>query len=178
MPTGMAQHSPHHNNFSDGYVQSIFAIWYKSGKPSAKRLQPMITEPDPIQGIVPTVNVLNNFIKNNFIEQSRILDEEVTQNLSNTLVAEKIAMLQRHAKVAVEMQTMGLEYLRENGVGGARNAIQLLVEGLEIERGAVGAPQIAARMLNLSDEQLVAELTDLITNSPVIDVKPNDDLSG
>jgi len=176
MPTGMGHHSPHHNDFSDGYIQSIFALWYKSGKPNAKRLQPMITEPDPIQGVVPTISVLNGIIKNNFIEQSRMLDEEVTQNLSNTLVAEKIAMLQRHAKVAVEMQTMGLEYLRENGVGGARNAIQLLVEGLEIERGAVGAPQIAQRLLNLSDEQLVAELTDLVTSSPMIDMKPNDDL--
>jgi len=177
MPTGMAHHSPHHNDFSDSYVQSIFAIWYKSGKPNARRLQPMITEPDPINGNVPTVNVLTNLIRNNFTEQSLSLDEEVSQNLSITLVAEKIAMLQRHAKVALEMQNMGLEYLRQNGVGGARNAIQLLVEGLEIERGAVGAPQIAQRLLSLSDEQLVAELTDLVTSSPITDMKPNDDLS-
>ena len=176
MPTGMGHHSPHHQDYSDGYIQSIFAIWYKSGKPNARRLQPMLTEPDPINGTIPTVHVLNNLIKNNFSEQSLSLDEEVTQSLSNTLIAEKVAMLQRHAKVAVEMQTMGLDYLRENGVGGARNAIQLLVEGLEIERGAVGAPQIAARLLGLTDEQLVAELTDLVTSSPMIDMKPNDDL--
>ena len=174
MPRAMRPHSPHHDMYSDGYVDSIFAIWYKSGKPVPRRLQPMITEPDPINGTVPTINVLKRLIDNDFQERSLALDEEVSQSLSNTLVAEKIAMLQRHAKVAVEMQKMGLDYLRENGVGGARNAIQLLVEGLEIERGAVGAPQIAQRLLGLTDDQLVAELTDLVTTSPIIDIKPND----
>ena len=177
MPQPVSQHSPHSDTYSDSYLQSIFAIWYKSGKPIARRLQPMITEPDPINGTVPTINVLKRLIDNDFNERSLALDEEVSKNLSNTLVAEKIAMLQRHAKVAVEMQTMGLDYLRENGVGGARNAIQLLVEGLEIERGAVGAPQIAQRLLSLSDEQLVAELTEIVTSSPIIDMKPNDDIS-
>jgi len=174
MPTGMTPHSPHHDTYSDSYVDSIFAIWYKSGKPIARRLQPMIIESDPINGTIPTINVLKRWIDDDFSARSLALDEEVSQNLSNTLVAEKIAMLQRHAVVAREMQTMGLDYLRQNGVGGARNAIQLLVEGLEIERGAVGAPQIAQRLLSLSDEQLVAELTDLVTSSPIIDMKPND----
>ena len=174
MPTAIAPSSPHHNDYSDAYIDSIFAVWYKSGKPIAKRLQPMITESDPINGTVPTINVLRRLIDNDFKERAIALDEEVSQNLSNTLVAEKITMLQRHATVAREMQTMGLDYLRENGVGGARNAIQLLVEGLEIERGAVGAPQIAQRLLSLSDEQLLAELTEIVTSSPIVDMKPND----
>jgi hypothetical protein len=160
--------------YSDAYKQSIFALWYKSGKPTCRRLQPMILEPDPITGDIPTVNVLMRWISDHFKEQAEELDQQVGQQLTETLVAEKVEMLKRHATVSREMQKMGLDYLRENGVGGARNAIQLLVEGLEIERGAVGAPQIAQKLLNMSDEQLVEELKQLVVGSPIIDIQPND----
>ena len=177
MAQPLIPHDRQNNYYTDTYRQAIFTIWYSKGKPSANRLKPMITELDPISGSIPTINVLNTWIKREFANQAIELDEQVGQQINDTLIAEKIAMLQRHATVAKEMQDMGLKYLRENGVGGARNAIQLLVEGLEIERGAVGAPQIAQKLLGMSDEQLVDELRQLVVGSPIIDMQPNEDVS-
>jgi len=106
------------------------------------------------------------------------LDKEVAEQMKSTLVAEKVALLQRHATVAREMQEMGLTYLRENGVGGARNAIQLLIEGLEIERDSVGTPKISQRLMSMTDDQLWEALIKSVSGSPITEITPypNDEI--
>src|SRR5512139_4190918 len=116
-------------NFSDTYKQQIFSQWYQAGKPGANRLYPQLEGVDPYTGGKLSKQTLANWISKDFHDWAVPLDEEVRANLENSLVAEKVEMLKRHAETGVKMQQLGIQYLEENGVGGSRNAIQLLVEG-------------------------------------------------
>ena len=120
-------YSPHGDDFADTYKSEIFTLWYTHGKPQAHKLVHMIENIDTIKHKRPSYTVLSGWIREDFKTLAKDLDQEVAQQLETTLVAEKVAMLERHAVVSREMQEMGLEYLRENGVGGARNAIQLVI---------------------------------------------------
>ena len=172
MTLALQQSASNYSNYSETYIQSIFTLWYTKGKPRGKMLVNMIEDVDPISGTRPSASTLNTMIKNKFLAWAEELDKEVAEQMKSTLVAEKVALLQRHATVAREMQEMGLTYLRENGVGGARNAIQLLIEGLEIERNSVGTPKISQKLMDMSDEQLLDALVKTVSGSPITEITP------
>jgi carbamoylphosphate synthase large subunit len=132
----------------------------------------MITELDPIKGCKPTTTILKPWIDNDWLPIADETDKKVSLELESRMIADKVEMLNRHAGVAREMQDKALEYLRENGVGTARNAIELLVKGLEIERNSVGAPVIAAKLSDLTDVQLLDELKLLVSSSKIDTIEP------
>lgn len=177
MPLPLREVSPRNDQFGEPYWREIFTVWYSNGKPTANTLVDMIPV-HPIFNIRPSKSALRNRIFGDFTEWSAELDKDVIQHLNTTLVAEKIAMLDRHAKVSQKMQKMGMDYLDANGVGGARNAIQLVIEGLRIERESIGAPKIAQKVMDMDDKQLLDELRMLVEGSPVISIEPNDTDNG
>jgi hypothetical protein len=171
MSRPLSQHSPHRDQFSETYREAVFTIWYSKGKPNTKVLSNII-EPDPILCTKPSSPVLYSWIKK-FREKAALLDTRVEEENNNRLVADKIAMLERHAAVGKKMQELGLNYLEEHDVGGSRNAITLIVEGLRIERESVGAPRIAQRVMDMSDEELVQELRVLVKETTITKELPN-----
>ena len=165
MARPLSSHSPHTIQFPETYRETVFAVWYGKGKPAPKVLWDMI-EPDPLLGAKPSSALLRNWVKK-FREKASTLDIQVAEEANKKLVADKVAMLERHATVGRKMQNLGLEFLEEHGVGGARNAITMLVEGLRIERESVGAPKIAQRIIDMSDEELFQELRVLVKETTI-----------
>lgn len=159
-------------SFSDTYKQQIFSQWYQAGKPGANKLYPQLEGLDPYTGCKLAKSTLAGWISKDFHDWAVPLDEEVRNNLENSLVAEKVKMLERHAETGKKMQALGIQYLEENGVGGSRNAIQLLVEGLRIERESVGAPKFNVQMSEMTDEQLVEKVKDMLMLAPITEQTP------
>ena len=143
------------------------------GKPSATAFRRTIDEPDPFLGVIPGVPVILKFMKESWYESAKELDEQVGKQLEANMIAEKVSVLERHAKTGLKMQTLAMEYLDEHGVGSARNAIEMLVKGLEIERISVGAPKVAAKLMDMTDEQLLDELKQLVSGSPIVSTEAN-----
>lgn len=137
------------------------------GKPSASMFRQSIPVNDPVVGGVPSIHVINKWIKGEWSLAASDLDNQVVEQLENQMIADKVEMLQRHASIAKRMQTKAIEYLEEHGVGSSRNAIELLVKGLDIERNSVGAPVIASKIVNMSDEDLFRSLKELVAGSPI-----------
>lgn len=95
------------------------------------------------------------------------LDEEVSRQLSERLIAEKVQMLNAHAAVASEMQNMALTYLRGNPEKlNSNTALRLLVEGVRIERESRGIPRTLEKMSEKSDEDLLAQIEDMLVRAP------------
>src|SRR4030043_639825 len=90
-------------NFSDGYKMSVFELWYKVGKPNAKKLYNFV-ENDPITGSKPSVTGLTSWTKNDFYEEAEKLDLQVAAEMEGRLVQEKVEMLRRHTEVGLKMQ--------------------------------------------------------------------------
>jgi len=63
---------------------------------------------------------------------------------------------------------MSIRFLNENqDVLSAPAAVRLLVEGIRIERESRGIPAALDKMQNMSDEQLLDEIKELMTSSSV-----------
>jgi hypothetical protein len=130
---------PSFNQFSDDYQVDVFNIWYNAGKPNNKQLLELIGT-DKISGLKPSERTLKEWIGTRFVVKALEIDNLVAERIEQELVAQRLGMLQRHAELGMKMQGMGIDYLEEHGVGSARNAITLLVRGVEIEHEARIAP--------------------------------------
>lgn len=164
---------PSFGQFSDDYQLEVFNIWYNASKPNQKQLIDLVNS-DPISGMKPSERTLKEWINTRFVVRALDIDNQVAERVEQELVAQRVGMLERHAQLGMKMQDMGIEYLEEHGVGSARNAITLLVRGVEIEHEARIAPiDILQKLDKLSDTQLIEELKNY-SSGMVIDAKPID----
>lgn len=161
------------NTFSDDYQLEVFFTWYNSGKPNNKQLFDLIQN-DPISGLKPTERTLKEWINARFTVRALALDNKVAERIEQELVQQRVGMLQRHAVLGEKMQQMGIEYLEKNGIGSPRNAITLLVRGVEIEHEARIAPlDILQRLDKMSDQELLDQLRQE-SQGMIIDERPVD----
>jgi hypothetical protein len=161
--------------YTPAYIDAVFTIWYQRGQPKANRLFKSL--PDPAQfGIAdtrPSTYTLKGWIENVFVERALALDEEVSRRMAETMIAEKVAMLQSHARLANEMQGMAMGFFEHFPEKlNAMVALRLLVEGIRIERESVGIPRTLEKMSNQSDEELLATIQDLLTKSEISALEP------
>ena len=49
----------------------------------------------------------------------------------------------------------------------------MLVDGIEIEQGAAGIPDALKKMMNMKDEDLKAEIAQLLADAPTVDADNN-----
>lgn len=156
-------------NFTSAYIDAVFTIWYSMGKPSASRLRKRL--PDPAEFGIPTgypsENTLVEWRDHHFLERAAQLDEEVSRQLSERLISEKVAMLNAHAAVASEMQQMALDFLHANPDKlNAMVALRMLVEGVRIERESVGIPRSLEKLSEKSDDDLLKQIEDMLLRTP------------
>lgn len=146
--------------FTDAYKRDTFILWYNRQKPSAKRLQQLIPTD---WGKPPAVTSIAIWINKYFKPQAEILDAQVAKELEQRMVAEKVEMLSRHAKLGQEMQDMALDYFENHPADlNPSTSVRLLVEGVRIERESRGLPQALEKMMDKSDEELLEEVKKLI----------------
>jgi hypothetical protein len=162
-------------NYTQDYRIKCFMLWYNQGRPGYSRLSTIIGKnlPPDANGRYPSKPVLIKWIEEEFVSMAMDLDEQIANQLEVKIVSEKIKMLEEHAKIGHELASMGLEHLKESGLGNARNALTAVIEGLRIERESRGVPQISEKLAKMSDEELLGQLTELISSSSITDIIPN-----
>lgn len=165
-------------DFTQDYKMQIFTLWYNSGKPSAERLfSIIITEniKEPLSGEIPTANTIKKWVGNEFEAKATFLDMEVMKSLEKSLVTNKIELLKRHAEIGKEVYEMGLEHLKENGLGNSRNALTAIIEGLRIEAENSGASVKFNELKDKTNEELWGELLKIIQKGKIVSIEPNDE---
>jgi len=152
--------------YTQEYKLKVFKTWYELGKPGGNRLQENI-EPDAISGAKPSVHVLTNWIIN-FKEQAVFLDSQVAAKLEEQMVAEKVEMLNRHAKLGIDLQDKATKYLDEHETElKVPMAVKMLVEGVRIERESRGIASALDKMLRMTDDDLLKEVMQIVSKAPV-----------
>lgn len=166
-------------NYTDDYKMEVFTIWYNSGKPTSAQLFSKLVA-DGVKEFqsksIPTKNILHKWITNEFQSKAIFLDNEVARKLEKDLITRRVEVLNAHAEIGNELYKMGMDYLRENGIGSARNALTAVIEGLRIEKENTGTPVKFAELQSLTDDQLMEEFVKLVTSrSKIISIEPNID---
>ena len=153
-------------HFPPEYKTALFMQWYNLGKPSTASFSKII-DADVITGTKPSVVTLQIWIKGDFVEMAKALDDQVIRQMNEKLVQEKVAMLSRHARVGEEMQNMAIDFLRTHELDSSASAIRLWMEGTKLERDSRGIPEMIKKMMSLSDDDLLKEISNMVTNSPL-----------
>jgi hypothetical protein len=158
------------SHFTDEYKNSIFMIWYRSGKVNPTALLGII--PPNSDDKKPTRITLGNWV-DDFRPRAEELDEVVKDELDGRLVKEKIEMLNRHADIALEIQGKALDYLRDKDHSdlNAASAVRLLVEGIRIEKESRGIPKILSKMASMTDDDLLKKAEELLLRSPITEME-------
>ena len=154
------------NSYGAEYKHTVFLTWYRLGKPAAHKLSEVI-EADANTGCKPSLPVLRNWMMD-FREQATFLDSQVAKQLEEQMIAEKVEMLDRHAKLGVELQDKASKYLNEHEDElKVPMAIKMLIEGVRIERESRGIASALEKMLEKSDDDLLKEVIALVNKAPV-----------
>ena len=160
------------DNYPADYKEKVFYIWYNHGKPAEYKLLRFIP-PDLDQfHRVPTVSGLKRWIDVEFYPRARMLDDLVRKEMDEKVVAEKVEMLQRHAKIGKQMQDKAINFLNEYpDLMNSPAAVRLLVEGIRIERESVGVSTILNKIVNLTDEDLQSEVEKILIQGKLLEAE-------
>lgn len=146
--------------------EEFFYLWYNNGRPKYQKFIEMFQEKFPKEE-VPSEYTVGNWLAE-YRARAFAMDAKVHQEVEAAVIAEKIEMLKRHAVTGVKMEDIALEYINAHrGDMSMPAAIRLLVEGVRIERESRGIPEALEKMLKMTDEQLLAEVKQIISSSPV-----------
>ena len=162
----LTQIDVHHSGFSQSYHDDAFNLWYSAGKPNVRQLYQMLSDnPD---GRKPSHATLHTWVKDEFMEKAMDMDQEVVDEIKKNLIQSKVEMLERHVNLSRKMMEKGFEVLdnpkSDISVG---NAVRLIIEGVRIERESNGIPDMLKKMALMTDDQLVKEIEQLASKSPV-----------
>ena len=150
--------------YSNDFKEKCFVEWYNEGKPPITAFSFTVGEDE--YGRKPSKQILFTWSEE-WRKRAELLDEEVKKQLEARLIAEKVEMLKRHAIVGKKMQNLAVEYLDQPDMIkklSPNSAIRLLVEGLKVERISVGMPDVLEEVMTKTDEELLEDITKLITD--------------
>jgi hypothetical protein len=140
--------------YTPDYREACFLIWYKNGRPSLRKLAPIL--PIASVGKRATEWALRAWYKKDeWKKRADGMDAEVSREINKEAIEEKILMLKRHADASGKLIKMGVDYLEEHGITKGVDAIRAVTKGMEMERAARGMPIALSEMDTWSDEQLV-----------------------
>ena len=167
-------------NYPSDYKEKVFYIWFNHGKPIEARLLLLI--PDDLDNYhrIPSVSCLKMWIDKEFVPRARMLDDLIRKEMDSKVIAEKVEMLQRHAKIGKQMQDMAIKWFNTDGndMMTAPAAARLLVEGIRVERESVGVSTILDKIIHLSDEDLQSEVEKILIQGKLLEAENVDASSG
>jgi len=157
-PPGTPEKAP----FSTDYKERLFMMWYKAGKPEITSFCRKYLIEDE-NGHTPTkerVTVWAN--REGWRERAGVMDAEVSRELENMAIQEKIAMFKRHAEIGKTVMEKGFDFLETEGFDKASDALKAIFDGAELEKASVGIPQALLKLSSMTDTQLSSLIENLI----------------
>ena len=140
--------------FPASYIEECFLIWYKHGRPAMTEILKFIP-PEELSGDIPRYQTIGIWAKNfAWHERADVLDAEVSRLVEIQAINEKVAMLQRQAKLGEMLQDKGKEYFDTHVIDNDRTALGAIKTGVEIERNARGIPDALLKIAEMRDEEL------------------------
>lgn len=102
--------------------------------------------------------------------QADLVESQAVTKFQDTLAVERVEMLQRHADLALTIQTKALEYLRDNDFENTSVALKALELGIETERASRGLRGGVVNVFNMGDDQITRELESMLSRLSSKDV--------
>lgn len=157
---------------SEEFRARAYHTWFTSGQPSVADFIGMLSEEariDPVHGCYITDNQIRNMISD-FQAPAYMDDQRVREKIQERAVSDRVKMLERQLPEFVELQTKGIEFIREKGFNTARDALAGYKLGVEFEREARGIPmKELEEITNMTEEQIRLMLEQMAEEGDLLD---------
>jgi len=125
--------------------QSAFEAWYEAGC-SFRKISQILAVPE---------RTLYDWAKwFDWHDRASRRDAEIRRLTDQATIRECARRVEEHLKSGTLLRTRGTEYLLNNKISTAREALQAIRIGIEIERQADPFPDWVLRVLNADDHEL------------------------
>lgn len=146
--------------YSPGYQEACFQAFYAAGRPSkATDIRSILPEENGTKPSTETIRKWRDAL--NWDIRADELDLKVAEQSDDLLVAQKVAMLQRQATVAQEIQELGYQHLIRKGFDTAASAVSAIIKGAELERTSRGIGAMIDKLAKMSDADVVKTIKEL-----------------
>lgn len=169
--------------YSETYKELCFQAWYLAGRPkNFVSLAKNLTADD--SGNTPSIEMLRKW-RSDYGWDARAdeLDAKASLIVNEQLVESRVSMLKEQAIRARELQTMGLQYLKDEGFDSSSSAVSAVIKGAELERTSKGITEQIMALLQLNDKQLTSQTMRLlerlnVNDSEIVDMEEEPDDEG
>lgn len=93
--------------------------------------------------------------KFNWIERADILEARARQEMEDAIVADRKTRIEQQLKAGTMLRMRGVEWLANNKISTAKDAVAAIVRGVEIERQADGLPTYLMNIATAPLEELL-----------------------
>lgn len=160
------------DSFSEIYIERCFFAWMTAGCPiRATHIHEIV--PLNEDGIKPQPSTLKTWItRYGWKERAAVLNTSAIAKAEEQLIEEKSKFFAKEFEVAIELQTKGLDFIRDRTFDSSASAVQAIRVGSDLAfRSAVGGSFIG---LPDNVEDLKKRIVDLLEraqeNDQIIDV--------
>jgi len=161
--------------YTEEYKEKCKQAWYAAGRPTNSNLWYNATPEDDL-GRKPTAPVLRRWRNDRMWDfWGDEMDSRAIAIVEDSLITKKAEMLQRQADMAWELQTNGMQYLKEKGFDTSASAVSAVIRGAELERTSRGIGEMIVKMASMGDSELKDEIIKMINrgseNDQIVDVE-------
>lgn len=161
------------DDYPRGYIEECFYRWYNAGRPSQIGLLTQCFP--PVNNRQPDRSTIYYMIKvNNFNQRAEALDAEASRKTDETIIEQRVKMLEKHAGEAAEIRDKAFQFLKDNDFNTPVEALRAWMAAVEVERSSRGYADAIRNMTRMTDEQLVREIKKLSGGDDVIEAETTD----
>jgi len=147
------------NKFSDDYREQVFFLWHEL-EHSLKALEEKLPS---YEGVKPSILTVRAWIDTyNWRERSDALTAQLSVARENTYIEERAKVIKENLAVGDLLVQEGMDFLKNNKIEKAQDAIRALDLGVRIRQSLAGAPEWLEKIKNASDDKLIEDLNKLI----------------
>lgn len=148
--------------YSDAYIEQCFQAWYENDCLSIRKYHESDFLPKDEHGRIPHFNTLASwFDERGWWVRKDALDAQVSVQIDDKLVAQKVMMLEEQAATYRQIRKKAAEHLLENPFDSSAAAVSALVKSSQEERIVRGISKTIQRLAEIGDEELMKEIKQL-----------------
>lgn len=148
-------------HYTDSYKEKVFFLWHEGGR----KISPRFVNSLPMaeNGFRPGFKTVEQWRDSHgWIERADALDAEISSRFQTEAVNKRIKMYEEHIEVSNSLISRGKQFLENNPIDEMPDALKAISLGIEIQKASVGQIEMGQKILQMSNTQLLNEITKLL----------------
>lgn len=143
--------------------EQAFALWFKLDHPQWKQLHEVMTSELGIDR-VPRLSTLMTWYRTEaWEERADALSGQIEVSQDKEIIKQREGIIKKLAKVGEELVTMGMDYLKTQGIENSADAIRAISKGAELQDKLLGWAAVFAELSTASNDDLDRKLKKYMT---------------